>query len=81
MFDAEHRLIAERLMRGARQGLRDTALIEAVRNEYPNVTSQAVMRAAFLAITRRDADKGAIQSIYEVGIFLFAKSTWPPFDN
>jgi hypothetical protein len=70
MFDAEHRLIAERLMRGARQGLRHTALIEVIRNEYPNVTLHAVMRAAFLAVTRPDADKGAIPSIYEVGIFL-----------
>lgn len=70
MFSAERRVIATRFASCATEGLRGAKLIACVRDEHPDATSRDLMDAAFLAVTRRDADQATVLTIYDVAIVL-----------
>ena len=70
MFSAERRAIATLFAAYAGQGLRGARLIAHVRDERPDATWQDLMCAAFLAVTRRDADQATVPIIYDVALLL-----------
>lgn len=70
MFSAERRAIATLFATYAGQGLRGAGLIAHVRDQRPDATWQDLMCAAFLAVTRRDADQATVPIIYDVALLL-----------
>ncbi len=70
MFDAEKRSIAAYLIARAREGLRGEKLIEGVTLRFPTATQQEICTAAFLAVTRKGVDEGAILALYHIGVRL-----------
>lgn len=70
MFGIERRLIAKRFVACAIQGLSGVKLIACVTEEYPHATRRELMDAAYLAVTRQDADQAIVSQIYDIAISL-----------
>lgn len=70
MFNAEERLLAARLIECALGGRRGAMLIDCIRKDFPDATNQSIVRAAFLAVTRREVSEQVVPPIHEVAILL-----------
>ncbi len=69
-MDTERRLIAEALMRQAVMGLSGEGLLHSIKAAHPHATNQAIMRAAFFAVTRPHASPEHIPAVYQLALRL-----------
>ncbi len=69
-MDTERRSIAETLMQRAVAGLSGEELLTSVKAQHPDATNQAIMRAAFFAVTRPHARAEQIPALYQLALWL-----------